>query len=62
MRIHMCAYTYLEKEMAPKYCFILAALIFGQTSFTFQPLELIVVIMGQQESFPVLGCIVFGDS
>lgn len=60
MYVHTC--THSEKEMVPKYSFKLAVLIVGQTLFTFQSSELAVVDMGQQESFPVLGFIVSGDS
>ena len=57
-------HTHSEGEMAPEYSFSSAVFqgIVDQASSTFWFSELIVVIVTQQESFPVSRFLVFGDS
>ena len=45
----------INTVLVPKYSFTLAVLIVGQTWFTFPSSELITAVMGQQESFLILG-------
>lgn len=45
----------INTVLVPKYSFTLAVLIVGQTWFTFLSSESITYVMGQQESFLVLG-------
>lgn len=44
--------------LVPKYSLTLAVLTVDQTRFAFPSSELIIVVAGQQESFPVLGFLV----